>query len=388
MLEDEQQNRFLATKLAEGKKVHPFLVPKQLQQHSVSQQQISTKEIVNMGGEWILPEFPLSMFAMQLSSKEGVISSVETCSDDLRKAVFQLDAVNKRKEVKNLRWNDTLLECCSRDDLQMLQNQQNSQQQPANQAPLSEEEKNIKIEELATKYKKQKSQLLALFKSLVERRANKKFEGSLWTEKYSPMKLNQIVGNSEATNMVQKWLRDWFVFRRNLSNQKQQKTKQFNDASEEEDDDDDNEDEEFETPKSKRKQKQRILNMQPKGLEEYNAILFRGGYGIGKSCTVYALAQEFNIRVIEINPSNERSSKQLQELFAEATQSHQLQQQQQENNHKNISSFNEVSYDRSIIFFDEVDNIFEKDIGFIGALKHLIEMTKQPIVLACNGLVF
>lgn len=111
----------------------------------------------------------------------------------------------------------------------------------------------------------------------------------------------------------------------------------------------------------------------------HNAILIRGPFACGKTSVVYALAQQLNVRVIEINPSSDRSGKQLQDLFAEATQSHQVHSSNVANSSTGMDS------NRSIIFFDEVDNVFEQDVGFYNALRSFVAITKQPIVLACNG---
>jgi hypothetical protein len=78
---------------------------------------------------------------------------------------------------------------------------------------------------------------------------------------------------------------------------------------------------------------------------------------------------------MEINPSSKRTGSKILELFGEATQSHQI----------DIGK-NDLDLD-TIILFEEIDNIFEDEIGFFKTLMTLMQNTKRPIILTCNGIV-
>lgn len=107
--------------------------------------------------------------------------------------------------------------------------------------------------------------------------------------------------------------------------------------------------------------------------------------GTGKTCAVFACAAELGFRVIEINSTFKRSGSKILELFGEATQSHHMEKW-------NLNASDEIkiaSQDlNTILLFEEVDILFEDDTGFLKALKTLMNTTKRPIILTCNGISF
>ena len=83
-----------------------------------------------------------------------------------------------------------------------------------------------------------------------------------WTEKYSPKKVSEVVGQKKAVEQFLNWLKRW-------------------------------------KPGSK-------------------AALFHGPAGVGKTCLVEALGKEKNLEVIEMNASNYRTAKQIREVIGQS----------------------------------------------------------------------
>lgn len=133
-----------------------------------------------------------------------------------------------------------------------------------------------------------------------------------WAEKYRPRKLREVVGQFEA----QKRISD---FVKNFSNQKKK------------------------------------------------AILIHGSSGSGKTSIVYALASEFEYEIIELNASDFRTKKQIQEVIGQAI--------------KQQSLFSKGK----IMLIDEVDGITgTRDRGGLREVLRLIIDTTYPIILVAN----
>ena len=131
-----------------------------------------------------------------------------------------------------------------------------------------------------------------------------------WTEKYKPRKLEEVVGQRTVKDF-EKWFNEW-------------------------------------KPGSK-------------------AALVYGGPGTGKTSMVYALAREKNLELIEINASDVRNAKGIEDVIGHST--------------KQQSLFKRGK----IILIDEVDGISGRsDRGGVGALTKIIKESKFPIVLTAN----
>ncbi|AAL80216.1 replication protein C [Pyrococcus furiosus DSM 3638] len=132
-----------------------------------------------------------------------------------------------------------------------------------------------------------------------------------WVEKYRPKKLSEIVNQEEAIEKVRAWIESWLHGH---------------------------------PPKKK-------------------ALLLAGPPGSGKTTTVYALANEYNFEVIELNASDERT-------------------------YEKISRYVQAAYTmdilgkrRKIIFLDEADNI---EPSGAKEIAKLIDKAKNPIIMAAN----
>ncbi|WWC99326.1 hypothetical protein V866_006227 [Kwoniella sp. B9012] len=163
----------------------------------------------------------------------------------------------------------------------------------------------------------------------------------LWTTKYAPQNLREICGNKTVVERLGIWLKDW------------QK----------------NYDSGFKKPGKD-------------GTGVYRAILISGPPGIGKTTSAHLMAKEAGYNPIELNASDARSKK----LVENST------------NIDNTSldgffqgkgiqstSVADVRVDsRTCLIMDEVDGMSAGDRGGVGALNALIKKTRIPMILICN----
>lgn len=132
-----------------------------------------------------------------------------------------------------------------------------------------------------------------------------------WTEKYAPKKLSDFAGQNKPLNKLKEWYENWE--------------------------------------------------------EEDKALLLHGPPGNGKTASVYALAEEKDLHLMEINASDERNKKRIKEKVGSASQQQSL--------------FGK----KKIILIDEIDGLSgRKDRGGVGALNKLIKKSRFPIVLTAN----
>lgn len=137
-----------------------------------------------------------------------------------------------------------------------------------------------------------------------------------WAEKYRPKILEKVVGNSSAIDKLKKWAQKW-----------------------------------------------------DQGVPEYKAVLLYGPAGVGKTSTAYALANDMNWEVIELNASDQRTADIIGKVAGSASQMKTL---------DGIDS-------RRLIILDEADNLHgTSDRGGAKAIGHIVKSTKQPIILIAN----
>tara|TARA_Y100000034_G_scaffold67371_1_gene81272 strand:+ start:6610 stop:7782 length:1173 start_codon:yes stop_codon:yes gene_type:complete len=106
-----------------------------------------------------------------------------------------------------------------------------------------------------------------------------------------------------------------------------------------------------------------FLNEFPK---KKKALVLYGPAGTGKTSLVTTAAKENNHEIVELNSSDLRNRKKLEETLAPAT--------------KQASLFKESK----IILMDEVDGVTGSDIGGVPELVRLINTSKFPIIMTCN----
>ena len=143
----------------------------------------------------------------------------------------------------------------------------------------------------------------------------------LWVEKYRPKKIEDIVGNEEAKAAFVEWLKG-----------------------------------------GKRKNKVK------------KAVLLYGPPGVGKTALVNAAAREFGFTIIEMNASDTRSEKAINEVAKPATSYVALDNFTAENKGKG-----------NMLFLDEVDGIAgNEDRGGVGAIIKIVEESLVPVIMAAN----
>lgn len=119
-----------------------------------------------------------------------------------------------------------------------------------------------------------------------------------------------------------------------------------------------------------------IVN-QKKGVEEIvrflknfgkgkKAIIIYGPPGIGKTASVYAIANELNYEIVTLDSSEIRNKKVIENVVKQGSLS------------------GSIFGMKKLIFIDEVDNFQSTDYGGISALASAIKETKVPIVMTAN----
>lgn len=111
---------------------------------------------------------------------------------------------------------------------------------------------------------------------------------AMWTEKYKPKSSDDIIGNAEAVKKLATWLGSWKRFN-------QEKKIRRNSSSSE-----------FEITDYDSRDSNRL---------QANTIILGGPCGSGKSAAVYALCNQLDFNVIELNASSKRSGKNLKNIF-------------------------------------------------------------------------
>lgn len=178
-----------------------------------------------------------------------------------------------------------------------------------------------------------------------------------WTYKYKPMSAQEIVGNEEAANKLKDWLSGW---RSSL-------TKESDGSS----------GDEFYSS-----------DCSSSCNNENNQIaVLLGPHGSGKTASVYAIAEELDYSVIEVNASSRRTGKRILKELEEATKSHRIKKSKHKSPFERITKEDETSKisQNSLILLEDIDLIFEEDEGFVSAAYQLASNTKRPIVMTCRN---
>ncbi|GMK58517.1 hypothetical protein CspeluHIS016_0505490 [Cutaneotrichosporon spelunceum] len=163
----------------------------------------------------------------------------------------------------------------------------------------------------------------------------------LWTTKYAPKTIKEICGNKSNIEKLQTWLANW--------------QKSFNSG--------------FKKPGKD-------------GSGMYRAVLISGPPGIGKTTSAHIIAQESGYSPLELNASDTRSKKLLENGTNVDNTS--LDGFFQGKGVRSTTVTDLHLSKRTCLIMDEVDGMSAGDRGGVGALNALIKKTKIPLILICN----
>ena len=133
----------------------------------------------------------------------------------------------------------------------------------------------------------------------------------MWSNKYKPKNLNEYVGQKESIETFLRWIKNW---------------------------------------------------------KQGKSLLFHGSPGTGKTCLIEAFTNENNYEFIEMNASDFRNKKQIEEVLGQSM--------------KQASLFGR----KKIFLIDEIDGLAgRQDLGGVGAIIKIIKESRFPVVLTCNN---
>lgn len=117
------------------------------------------------------------------------------------------------------------------------------------------------------------------------REKNSKFKEAMWTEKYKAQTTKDILGNNVAIKELKIWLKNWLKLTEEVSIERKRKNSSSSDFDVSDDD-----------------SRSKI------GLSA-NTVIISGAVASGKTMAVYAIANELDINVLELNASSKRTGK-------------------------------------------------------------------------------
>jgi len=142
-------------------------------------------------------------------------------------------------------------------------------------------------------------------------------ESQPWSSLFRPCTLKEIAGNERAIRQLQTWLKSW-----------------------------------------------------EKGIPKQRAAFLYGPPGVGKTCTVTALATDKGYDLMEVNASDYRTKKNLDARIGRSI-------------HQRVT----ITGKRRMILFDELEGVSgRQDHGGIGAIAAIIKETEIPVVLVATSI--
>lgn len=109
----------------------------------------------------------------------------------------------------------------------------------------------------------------------------------------------------------------------------------------------------------------------------YPIMILVGPHGCGKSSAVYAVAQELNGYVHEVNTGQARGRKDIFSNIKEIATTHLV--------HR---SNNELKgeFQKGILLFEDCDILFDQDKSFWSVIYETMDVTRRPIILTCHDI--
>ncbi|GAA5882470.1 hypothetical protein JCM3774_001130, partial [Rhodotorula dairenensis] len=173
----------------------------------------------------------------------------------------------------------------------------------------------------------------------------------LWTTKYAPQRLADICGNKGQVEKLKKWLESW--------------------------------------PKSLASN---FKKPGPDAMNTFRCVLISGPPGIGKTTAAHLVAKVLGYDVLELNASDTRSKRLLEEAFRSKVTDTTLSgffkttttEGGDDDNGGGGGGDGLGVNTKSLIIMDEVDGMSAGDRGGIGALSSFLKKTKIPIIAIAN----
>ena len=139
-----------------------------------------------------------------------------------------------------------------------------------------------------------------------------------WSARFRPCTLKEIAGNERAIKQLETWMKSW-----------------------------------------------------EKGIPRQRAVFLHGPPGVGKTCSVFAMAEDLGYDLMEVNASDYRTKKNLDTLIGRSI-------------HQRVT----ITGKPRMILFDELEGVSgRQDYGGIGAISAIIKETEIPTVLIATSIV-
>ncbi|GAN06884.1 hypothetical protein MAM1_0140d06374 [Mucor ambiguus] len=274
-----------------------------------------------------------------------------------------------------------------------------------------------------------------------------------WIDKYRPRHLNGLLGERHNHRYLNDWLHQMKIEPRSAPSSstdkiKKRRKKKHKKLVMQHDTDFDDEDAFLKSLSLYEDENDEDFMMKPGGRKELkkesmrsNIILLVGDHGIGKTASVYTIAEQMDYEVFEINAGSRRSGKDIMSAVGEMTKSHLVAfgiappasagslflekiSSNSSTNTKpvkkkklnpslrsslstattskptslkdflvkkkpgvvtsNVPAIIPPTTKQSLILLEEVDILFEEDKGFWAAVIELSQKSKRPIIMTCN----
>lgn len=175
---------------------------------------------------------------------------------------------------------------------------------------------------------------------------NNSSSNTLWTARFAPTSVEDIIGNTVVVKKLSEWLQHWDDVILNGN----KREVDFSSANS------------FQT-----RGKSKIENINAR------ACIISGTPGIGKTTSVRLIAKKLNFKTFELNASDQRNKQIIMSKVGYLM----------DNTTIGATSLT----DRNLIIMDEVDGMAgNEDKGGISALIEIIKKTKVPIICICNDI--
>lgn len=184
-------------------------------------------------------------------------------------------------------------------------------------------------------------------------------EHQMWTDRYRPRTVNDLVGNNAEIDQLYEWLKDWdeVCIR---GNKKQ-------------------------LPFRRGASWQDIPNINAR------AALISGPPGIGKTSAARIVCAQLGYEIVEQNASDTRNKASLESAIKDLSTNKSLnyfsvagRKKEAENTNSLAAAIGGLATQKSVIIMDEVDGVGAGDRGGIAALIKIIKESKTPIICICN----